>query len=126
MTPTDDHLGQAIGIGLLQPRVISFPRARLADDLGISPVSLPSALTMLRGAGLVDDPTRARRCTFVTATPGVWRRSVTIRYRPGSVARSRRLPLRCEGGDAALAAERATFRSRSRTSWMLRPPRCAT
>ena len=48
---TVSRLGQAIGMGLLRPGDRLPPEAELADDLGISPVTLRSALTILRSAG---------------------------------------------------------------------------
>ena len=96
-------------MGLLQPGDRLPPETRLADDLGISLVSLRSALTMLRGAGLVETRRGRGGGTFVMAD--AWH---------GEPLGDRRLPseqelrdlvdYRCvvEGGAAALAAERAT------------------
>ena len=48
------RLGQAIGMGLLRPGDRLPSEADLAQDLGISAVTLRSALAMLRGAGMID------------------------------------------------------------------------
>ena len=48
------RLGRAIGMGLLRPGDRLPPEGRLAVDLGISPVTLRSALGILRSAGLVE------------------------------------------------------------------------
>ena len=48
------RLGRAIGMGLLRPGDRLPPEGRLAADLGISPVTLRSALGILRSAGLVE------------------------------------------------------------------------
>jgi len=103
------RLGQAIGMGLLQPGDGLPPEARLADDLGISLVSLRSALAMLRGAGLVETRRGRGGGTFVTSDA---RRVLAVG--DDSVPSEEQLrdlvDYRCvvEGGAAALAAERAT------------------
>jgi DNA-binding FadR family transcriptional regulator len=103
------RLGQAIGMGLLHPGDRLPPEARLADDLGISPVSLRSALTMLRGAGLVETRRGRGGGTFVT---GDARGVASIGDDPIPTEEQLRdlVDYRCvvEGGVAALAAERAT------------------
>lgn len=48
------RIGQAIGMGLLTARTRLPPEARLAELLEISPVTLRSALAVLRDAGLVE------------------------------------------------------------------------
>jgi GntR family transcriptional repressor for pyruvate dehydrogenase complex len=48
------RLGRAIGMGLLRPGDRLPSEGQLAVDLGISPVTLRSALGILRGAGLVE------------------------------------------------------------------------
>jgi GntR family transcriptional regulator, transcriptional repressor for pyruvate dehydrogenase complex len=48
------RLGRAIGMGLLRPGDRLPPEGQLAVDLGISPVTLRSALGILRSAGLVE------------------------------------------------------------------------
>ena len=103
------RLGQAIGMGLLHPGDRLPPEARLAEDLGISPVSLRSALTMLRGAGLVETRRGRGGGTFVTADA----RGVATMAEgsiPGEAQLRDLVDYRCvvEGGAAALAAEHAT------------------
>ena len=61
------RLGQAIGMGLLRPGDRLPSEARLAADLGISPVSLRSALNMLRGAGVLETSRGRGGGTVVTA-----------------------------------------------------------
>ena len=103
------RLGQAIGMGLLHPGDRLPPEARLAEDLGISPVSLRSALTMLRGAGLVETRRGRGGGTFVTADAcGV--ATMAEGSIPGEAQLRDLVDYRCvvEGGAAALAAERAT------------------
>ena len=51
---TVERLGRAIGMGLLRPGDRLPPESRLAEDLGISPVTLRNAIAILRGAGLVE------------------------------------------------------------------------
>lgn len=104
------RLGQAIGMGLLRPGDRLPPEAELADDLGISPVTLRQALTILRSAGVLETQ-RGRGGGTV----------VSDRAFPVSLLENPHLPseaelldlvdLRCvvEGGVAALAAERATL-----------------
>ena len=103
------RLGQAIGMGLLQPGDRLPPETRLADDLGISLVSLRSALTMLRGAGLVETRRGRGGGTFVTSDA---RRVAAVGDDPVPTEEQLRelVDYRCviEGGAAALAAERAT------------------
>jgi DNA-binding FadR family transcriptional regulator len=106
---TVERLGRAIGIGLLRPGDRLPPEGRLAEDLGISPVTLRSALTILRGAGLLETRRGRRGGTFVAAGGS-----------PDAVLAAESLPTEAdvrdlvdyrvvvEGGAAALAAERAT------------------
>src|SRR5579871_5685729 len=65
------RLGQAIGMGLLRPGDRLPPETQLARDLGISPVSLRGALTILRNAGLLETRRGRGGGTVVTepATP---------------------------------------------------------
>jgi DNA-binding FadR family transcriptional regulator len=101
------RLGQAIGMGLLRPGDRLPSEARLAEDLGISAVSLRSALTMLRGAGLLE--TRRGRGGGTVVLAAVTAPSVhgTV---PDEVELRDLVDYRAvvEGGAAALAAQRAT------------------
>ncbi|MGL6278224.1 MAG: FadR/GntR family transcriptional regulator [Gaiella sp.] len=103
------RLGRAIGMGLLRPGDRLPSEARLARALGISQVSLRSALTMLRGAGLVE--TRRGRGGGTHITADAWRADPleTPSLPPEAELRDL-VDYRCviEGGTAALAAERAT------------------
>lgn len=93
-------------MGLLRPGDRLPPEARLADALGISPVSLRSALAMLRSAGLLETRRGRGGGTFVTATEPP---------RPGDAELPSERELRdlvdyraiVEGGAAELAARRA-------------------
>ena len=101
--------GQAIGMGLLRPGDRLPSETRLAEDLGISPVTLRSALTILRGAGLIETQRGRVGGTFVSENAD-----------GASFVADRTLPteaelrdlgdfrLVVEGGAAALAADRAT------------------
>ena len=103
------RLGQAIGMGLLRPGDRLPPETRLAEDLGISPVTLRSALAILRGAGLIETQRGRVGGTFVSENAD-----------GASFVADRTLPteaelrdlgdfrLVVEGGAAALAASRAT------------------
>ena len=101
------RLGQAISMGLLRPGDRLPPEARLADDLGISAVSLRSALTMLRGAGLLETRRGRGGGTVVTSTPPPRTSDQPL---PDADALRDLADYRgiIEGGAAALAAERAT------------------
>ena len=102
------RLGQAIGMGLLRPGDRLPTEARLAEDLGISPVTLRNALTILREAGLLE-----------TQRGRVGGTSVAAGAEAASFVADRTLPTEAElrdladyrtvveGGAAALAAERA-------------------
>lgn len=61
------RLGEAIGHGLLHPGDRLPPETQLAADLGISAVSLRSALVVLRSAGLVETRRGRLGGTFVTS-----------------------------------------------------------
>jgi GntR family transcriptional regulator, transcriptional repressor for pyruvate dehydrogenase complex len=95
-------------MGLLRPGDQLPPEARLAEELGISPVTLRSALTILRGAGLLE--TRRGRIggTFVSegAIDAAPLENGDI---PGGAEIRDLVDYRVvvEGGAAALAAERA-------------------
>lgn len=103
------RLGQAIGMGLLRPGDRLPAETRLAEDLGISPVTLRSALAILRGAGLLETQRGRVGGTFVTEAAG-----------GATLAIGDRLPTELElrdladergvveGGTAALAAQRAS------------------
>jgi GntR family transcriptional regulator, transcriptional repressor for pyruvate dehydrogenase complex len=103
------RLGQAIGMGLLRPGDRLPPEARLAADLGISPVSLRSALNMLRGAGVLETSRGRGGGTVVTADASALPLA-SDRAMPSEAELSDLADLRCvvEGGAAAFAAERAT------------------
>jgi DNA-binding FadR family transcriptional regulator len=103
------RLGQAIGMGLLRPGDRLPSETRLAADLGISPVSLRSALNMLRGAGLIETSRGRGGGTVVTdAAADVALPTDEPMPSEGALrdlADWRRV---VEGGAAGLAAERAT------------------
>jgi GntR family transcriptional repressor for pyruvate dehydrogenase complex len=94
-------------MGLQRPGERLPPESRLAGDLGISPVTLRSAIAILRGAGLVTTQRGRGGGTTITAAPPPW---------PAAGAAPTEGELRdlvdyrvvVEGGAAALAAERAT------------------
>ena len=102
------RLGRAVGMGLLRPGDRLPPESRLADALGISPVTLRSALTILRGAGLLETQRGRTGGTFVSAGG--------VAHRPGHGPFPTEVELRdlvdyrvvVEGGGASLAAQRAT------------------
>jgi GntR family transcriptional repressor for pyruvate dehydrogenase complex len=103
------RLGRAISIGLLRAGDWLPPEGQLAADLGISPVTLRSALGILRSAGLVETRRGRGGGTFVSPHGS-----------PDNLLGSGPLPstgevrdlvdYRCviEGGTAWLSAERAT------------------
>jgi len=101
------RLGQAIGMGLLRPGDRLPAEARLAEDLGISPVSLRSALTMLRAAGLLETRRGRGGGTVVIAAEGATLVPGTV---PDEAELRDLVDYRAvvEGGAAALAAQRAT------------------
>ena len=95
-------------MGLLRPGDRLPTEARLAEDLGISPVTLRSALAILRGAGLIETQRGRIGGTFVSRDG----HSGTLdggELPPEAELRDL-VDFRCvvEGGAAALAAERAT------------------
>lgn len=103
------RLGRAIGMGLLRPGDRLPPEGRLAEDLGISPVTLRSALTILRGAGVLETQRGRGGGTYVSA-------GAALAELPGDGKRPTEAELAdlvdyrvvVEGGAAGLAAERAT------------------
>lgn len=109
MAETVARLGQAIGMGLLRPGDRLPPETRLADDLGISPVTLRSALTILREAGLLETQRGRVGGTFVSVGAETAPLPVDDPL-PSEAALRDLVDERCavEGGAAALAAERAT------------------
>jgi DNA-binding FadR family transcriptional regulator len=104
---TVERLGQAIGMGLLRPGERLPPEARLAEDLGIAPVTLRSALAILREDGSIETQRGRYGGNFVSAGP-------PARSSPGRLPTEGEVrdlvDYRCvvEGGAAALAAARAT------------------
>ena len=103
------RLGQAIGMGLLRPGDRLPTETRLAEDLRISPVTLRSALTILREAGLVETQRGRVGGTFVTA--GAARASFVPDTTLPTEAELRDLAdfrIVVEGGASALAAGRAS------------------
>jgi DNA-binding FadR family transcriptional regulator len=103
------RLGQAIGMGLLRPGDRLPAETRLAEDLGISPVTLRSALAILRGAGLLETQRGRVGGTFVTeaAADAALPIDEPLPTEPElrDLADERGV---VEGGTAALAAQRAT------------------
>ena len=102
------RLGEAIGLGLLKPGDRLPSEMQLASALGISAVSLRSALVVLRSAGLIE--TRRGRGGGTFITPGAAEAVLPAAEAPDAqqiedLATERAV---VEGGAAALAAERAT------------------
>ena len=102
------RLGEAIGLGLLKPGDRLPSEMQLASALGISAVSLRSALVVLRSAGLIE--TRRGRGGGTFITPGAAQALLPEAEAPEAheledLATERAV---VEGGAAALAAERAT------------------
>lgn len=103
------RLGRAIGMGLLRPGDRLPPEGQLALDLGISPVTLRSALGILRSAGLVE--TRRGRgggtCVSHDGSPDglLDNEPLLSTDQLRDLVDYRRV---IEGGAAFLAAERAT------------------
>jgi len=103
------RLGRAIGLGLLRPGDQLPPEGRLAGALRISPVTLRSALGILRSAGLVETRRGRGGGTSVSA-----RASVDGVLADGPLPSAEELRdlvdyrRVVEGGAAWLAAERAT------------------
>lgn len=103
------RLGQAIGMGLLRPGDRLPPETELAEDLAISPVTLRSALTILRSAGVLE--TQRGRGGGTVVADGAFPVGLLDAVRLPTEGELRDLAdFRCvvEGGAAALAAERAT------------------
>ena len=102
------RLGEAIGLGLLRPGDRLPSETQLASALGISAVSLRSALVVLRSAGLIE--TRRGRGGGTFIPPG----AADVVLPPAEAPDARALEdlaterAVVEGGAAALAAERAT------------------
>jgi DNA-binding FadR family transcriptional regulator len=101
------RLGRAIGMGLLRPGDRLPPEGRLAQDLGISPVTLRNAIAILRGAGLVETQRGRGGGTTVSAAPPPFPVEGAV---PSESELQDLVDYRVvvEGGAAALAAERAT------------------
>jgi GntR family transcriptional repressor for pyruvate dehydrogenase complex len=101
------RLGQAIGMGLLRPGDRLPPEAQLARDLGISPVSLRGALTILRKSGVLETRRGRGGGTVVTdfGSP-----PAAAGELPAEAELADLVDYRCvvEGGAAALAARRVT------------------
>ena len=102
------RLGEAIGLGLLKPGDRLPSEMQLASALGISAVSLRSALVVLRSAGLIET-----RRTFITE--GAAQALLPEAEAPDAQALEDLATERAvvEGGAAALAAERATVEQRA-------------
>lgn len=106
---TVERLGQAVGMGLLRPGDRLPPEGRLAEELGISPVTLRSALTILRAAGLLE--TQRGRGGGTTVSEGASAAGLLPDEPLPTEAELRDLVdyrVVVEGGAAALAADRAT------------------
>jgi GntR family transcriptional regulator, transcriptional repressor for pyruvate dehydrogenase complex len=102
------RLGRAIGMGLLRPGDRLPPEGQLAEDLGISPVTLRSALGILRSAGMVETRRGRAGGTYVSDRPSA---GVPVDGPLPSAEELRDLVdyrRVIEGGAAWLAAERAT------------------
>lgn len=104
---TVERLGRAIGMGLLRPGDRLPPESRLAEELGISPVTLRNAIAILRGAGLVETQRGRGGGTAVAASPA----ELPVGGDVPTEAELRDLVdyrAVVEGGATELAAERAT------------------
>jgi DNA-binding FadR family transcriptional regulator len=103
------RLGRAIGMGLLRPGDRLPPEGQLAVDLGISPVTLRSALGILRSAGLVETRRGRAGGTYVSndgSADGVLGDEPLLSSEElRDLVDYRRV---IEGGAAWLAAQRAT------------------
>lgn len=102
------RLGEAIGLGLLKPGDRLPSETQLASALGISAVSLRSALVVLRSAGLIETRRGRGGGTFITqgaAESVLPEAAVPDAQEIEDLATERAV---VEGGAAALAAERAT------------------
>jgi GntR family transcriptional repressor for pyruvate dehydrogenase complex len=104
---TVERLGRAIGMGLLRPGDRLPPESRLAADLGISPVTLRSAIAILRGAGLLETQRGRGGGTQVSSSPPA---PPVAGHLPTELEVRDLVAYRVvvEGGVSALAAERAT------------------
>jgi DNA-binding FadR family transcriptional regulator len=102
------RLGRAVGMGLLRPGDRLPPEGQLAEDLGISPVTLRSALGILRSAGIVE--TRRGRGGGTYVSEGSPEGVLGDGPLPSSDELRDLVDYRSalEGGAAWLAAERAT------------------
>jgi len=102
------RLGEAIGLGMLRPGDRLPSEMQLAAALGISAVSLRSALVVLRSAGLIETRRGRGGGTFITA--GAAETLLPEADAPDANALEDLATERAvvEGGAAALAAERAT------------------
>ncbi len=102
------RLGEAIGLGLLRPGDRLPSEMQLAAALGISAVSLRSALVVLRSAGLIETRRGRGGGTFITAGAAetlLPEADAPDAYSLEDLATERAV---VEGGAAALAAKRAT------------------
>ncbi|HEY7197038.1 MAG TPA: FCD domain-containing protein [Gaiellaceae bacterium] len=109
VSDTVARLGRGVGMGLLRPGDRLPPEGRLAEQLGISPVTLRSALTILRSAGILETHRGRSGGTYVSeGGPS----AVLVEDGPLPSADELRdlVDYRrvVEGGAAWLAAERAT------------------
>jgi GntR family transcriptional regulator, transcriptional repressor for pyruvate dehydrogenase complex len=104
------RLGQAIAVGLLRPGDQLPPEVRLADTLGISAVTLRSALMILRQGGLLETRRGRGGGTFVSARASGKARMLKRGPIPSDEELRDLVDYRCvvEGGAAALAAEKRT------------------
>jgi DNA-binding FadR family transcriptional regulator len=104
------RLGQAIAAGLLRPGDRLPAEARLADALGISVVTLRSALIILREGGLLETRRGRGGGTFVTGGGSDGAKLLERDAVPSPEVLRDLAQFRCviEGGAAALAAELRT------------------
>ena len=105
------RLGEAIGLGLLRPGDRLPPESQLAADLGISAVSLRSALVVLRSAGMIATHRGRGGGTFIT--PGAADAAFSVNDASDALDADSLWDLATEravveGGAAALAARNAT------------------
>jgi GntR family transcriptional repressor for pyruvate dehydrogenase complex len=110
VSETVARLGQAIAVGLLRPGDQLPPEARLAENLGISAVTLRSALTILRQGGLLETRRGRGGGTFVSARGRDKVRVLKRAALPSNEELRDLVDYRCvlEGGGAASAAARRT------------------
>ena len=124
---TVERLGRAIEMGLLRPGDRLPPEGRLSADLGISPVTLRSAIAILRGAGLVETQRGRGGGTTVSASPRRLPRAAPSRPRPSCeisstsasswrAARRRSPPSGRRRSSSSTSARSSTRWSRSRSS----------